>query len=74
MEKDVLKEFGMADRNEVVSFLKKLWNEQPTLCPKCGAVLEHMHKKAKKSNCDWKCPNCEAVYKTIHILDRLNER
>lgn len=74
MEKAVLLELGMSDRDEVVTFLKRLWTEQPTSCPKCGSTLAFMHKKAKKSNCDWKCPNCGMVYKTIDILNRLNER
>ena len=74
MEKDVLNELGISDRNEAVTFLKRLWSEQPTPCPKCGNTLEFMHKKAKKSNCDWKCAECGTVYKTIDILDRLNEK
>lgn len=74
MEKDVLLELGMSDRSEAVTFLKRLWNAQPTPCPKCGGTLEFLHKKAKKSNCDWKCPDCGAVYKTICILDQLNEK
>ena len=74
MENDVLRKLGMADRDEVLRFLKKLWDAQPTACPKCGGTLVYMHKKAKKSVCDWKCPDCNAVYKTIHILDELNER
>jgi len=73
MEKDILSELNMSDRAEAVAFLKRLWNEQPTPCPKCGETLGYMHKKAKKSPCDWKCPRCGAVYKTIDILDRLNE-
>ena len=69
MEQDILEELGMPDRNEALKFLKKLWNEQPVPCPQCGETLEFMHKKAKKSNCDWKCPGCGAIYKTIRILD-----
>ncbi len=74
MEHEVLKELGMKDREEVIIFLKKLWSEQPAQCPKCGSTLEILHKKAKKSNCDWKCPQCNEIYRTINILDRLNER
>lgn len=73
MEKDVLKELGMSNRNEVLIFLKKLWGEELTPCPKCGGTLEHLHKKAKKSNNDWKCPECNSIYKTINILYSLNE-
>lgn len=62
-------------RDEEVKLLKKLWNAQPTLCPKCGrAELEHLHKKAKKSDCDWKCPACGEIYRTINILKDLPEQ
>lgn len=64
----------MKDRNEVVSFIKRLLCEQPTPCPKCGAELTFLHQKAKKSNCDYKCPQYKAVYKSIRILDSLNEK
>lgn len=74
MEQDVLNELGMAERTEALAFLKRLWREQPAACPKCGETLEFMHKKAKKSNCEWKCPKCDTIYKTLRILDRLNER
>lgn len=74
MECEVLRALNMKDRTEVITFLKRLWNEQHTACLKCGAILIFMHKKAKKSNCDWKCPNCNTVYKTIHILNSLNEQ
>ena len=53
-------------RDEEVAFLKKL------ACPKCsGATLEHLHKKAKKSDCDWKCPACGELYRTIGMLKDL---
>ena len=59
-------------RDEEVKFLKKLWSEQPTICPKCGqAELVNLHKKAKKSNCDWKCPLCEEIYRTINMFKEL---
>lgn len=51
-------------RDEEVKLLKRLWSSQPTICPKCGgAQLEHLHKKAKKSDCDWKCPVCGMAMK-----------
>ena len=31
-------------------------------------------KKAKKDNCDWQCKMCNKTYKTIHLLDEINER
>ena len=56
-------------RAEEVAFLKRLWREEPTLCPKCGdAELVLLHKKAKKSNNDWKCPNCGEIYRTINMM------
>jgi uncharacterized protein with PIN domain len=73
MEKDVLEALGMKERSEAVSFLKQLWNGEAAACPKCGRLLEHLHQKAKKNNCDWICPGCREVYHTIRILDTLNE-
>ena len=59
-------------REEEVVFLKRLWTAQPTTCPKCDqATLEYLHKKAKKSNCDWKCPKCGEIYRTIGMLKDL---
>ena len=56
-------------REEEVAFLKRLWQEIPTVCPKCdGAELVLLHKKAKKSNCDWKCPSCGEIYRTIGMM------
>ena len=56
-------------REEELAFLKKLWQEEPVICPKCsGAPLEHLHKKAKKSNNDWKCPACGEIYRTINLF------
>ncbi len=62
----------MKNRNEVVSFLKSLWNEKPMPCPICGGKLDFLHKKAKKNNCDWICTDCGKRYNTIKILDRIN--
>ena len=62
-------------REEELRFLKGLWQGQPTLCPKCGkAELVLLHKKAKKSNNDWKCPNCEWVCRTINLFMELPDR
>lgn len=61
-------------REEEVRFLKRLWLKQPAVCPKCGeATLEYLHKKAKKSDCDWKCPTCGEIYRTIRMLKELPE-
>lgn len=56
-------------REEEVRFMKRLWREEPTVCPKCGgAELTYLHKKAKKSSNDWKCPSCGEIYRTIGML------
>ena len=58
-----------------VRLLKKLWASQPVTCPKCGsAQLEHLHKKAKKSDCDWRCPACGEIYRTIKMLKELQSK
>jgi tRNA(Ile2) C34 agmatinyltransferase TiaS len=58
-----------SSREEEVKLLKRLWTSQPTVCPKCGqATLEYLHKKAKKSDTDWKCPACREIFRTIRML------
>lgn len=73
MERVTLKELKMNSRGEVLAFLKKLWKEEKVSCPICGETLELLHKKAKKDDCDWQCKHCDKVFKTIHLLDELNE-
>jgi len=73
MEKDVLEMFKMTDRREAVAFLKSMWNETPQPCPMCGGKLDFLHKKAKKSNCDWICTVCGQRFDTIKILNQLND-
>ena len=59
-------------REEEVELLKRLWASQPTLCPRCGREeLVPLHKKAKKGDCDWKCPGCGEIYRTICMLKEL---
>jgi len=72
MERVLLGELGFRTRSETLIFLKKLWRQEETACPVCGCVLEPLHKKAKKSDCDWQCRNCDKTYRTIHLLDELN--
>lgn len=61
-----------SSRKDEVAFLKKMWQEQNVLCPKCNSgTLEHLHKKAKKSNTDWMCPKCGEIYRTIRLLKEL---
>ena len=62
-------------REEELQFLKKLWAAQPAQCPKCGQTpLEHLHKGARKSDCDWKCPACGEIYRTIRMFMELPDR
>ena len=72
MEKDILDKLKMNSRDEAVSFLKSLWTETLQHCPLCGGKLDFLHKKAKKSNCDWICTVCGERYDTIKILKQLN--
>lgn len=74
MEKDILNKLKMNSRDEAVSFLKSLWNEETQSCPICDGKLDFLHKKAKKSNCDWICTVCGERYDTIKILKQLNDR
>ena len=73
MERVTLKELKMNSRGEVLAFLKKLWKEEKASCPMCGEPLELLHKKAKKDDCDWQCRHCDKAFKTMHLLDELNE-
>ena len=73
MEQVKLKELKFASRDDALSFLKKLWREEETDCPICGEKLELLHKKAKQNDCDWQCRKCDKTFKTIHMLDELNE-
>ncbi|MBE6882807.1 MAG: hypothetical protein E7489_07365 [Ruminococcaceae bacterium] len=62
-------------RDEEAAFLKNLWLGIPTACPECGFHnLEHLHKKAKKSNTEWKCPGCGKIFRTINMLKDLPEK
>lgn len=70
MERVTLKELKMNSRYEI---LKKLWKEEKVSCPICGETLELLHKKAKKDDCDWQCKHCDKAFKTIYLLDELNE-
>lgn len=68
-----LKQLGFSNREDAIRFLKKLWSEEGASCPICGNPLELLHKKAKKSNCDWQCKACDLTYKTISLLDEIND-
>ena len=73
MGKDILTKFKMNSREEAVSFLKSLWREEPQPCPLCKGKLDYLHKKAKKSNCDWICVSCKERYDTIKIVKMLDD-
>ena len=72
MERVLLRELGFKTRNETLAFLKRLWRQEKAACPICGNELELLHKKAKKSDCDWQCKNCNKTYKTMYLLDEIN--
>lgn len=74
MDRVKLGELHFSNRDEAVGFLKQLWNEEKIQCPICGENLEILHRKAKKSNCDWQCRKCDKTFKTIHLLDEINEQ
>ena len=74
MNRVLLKELNMKTRNEVLMFLKQLWNEDKVKCPLCDNNLELLHKKAKKNNSDWQCKNCNKTFKALYLLDELNEQ
>ena len=74
MERAALSELGFHTRDEALVFLKRLWRGQAVPCPLCGIELELLHKKAKKSDCDWQCRRCGKVFRTIALLDELNEQ
>ena len=59
-------------RDSEIALMKKLWRSENVVCPKCGkATLTHLHRKAKKSDCDWKCPSFGDIYRTITMLKQL---
>ena len=74
MERVLLKELDMTSRKEVLTFLKRLWRQEKTPCPFCGAELELLHQKAKKSTSDWQCRSCDRTFKTLYLLDELNRQ
>lgn len=73
-ERKGVKRMYTESRKTEIAFLKKLWRGEKVDCPKCGeAVLTHLHRKTKKSDCDWKCPSCGEVYRTINMLKQLQK-
>lgn len=74
MERAMLRELGFSARGEALRFLKRLWRGEAEPCPLCGKELELLHRKAKKSDCDWQCRRCGKVFRTIALLDEVNEQ
>ena len=74
MEKDILNKLKMNNREEIVEFLKSLWSEKTKPCPLCAGKLDFLHKKVKKSNCDWICTVCGERYNSIKIFNQLNNK
>lgn len=74
MQQVKLRELNMKSRSEALSFLKKLWDGEGADCPICGHELETLHKKTKKGNCDWQCKSCDKTFKTIQLLDEINQQ
>lgn len=66
--------FATSGGNAMGKANENLWVGEPQPCPLCGGVLDFMHKKAKKSNSNWKCTSCGKVYKAIDILEELPDR
>ena len=53
------------------SFLKKLWNGEKVMCPKCNKeYLIPLHNKRKDRD-DFQCPNCSEIYRTINIFNNI---
>ena len=53
------------------TILKKLWNGEKVLCPKCnGDYLISLHKK-KNNKDDFQCPKCKQVFRTINIFNKM---
>ena len=53
------------------TFLKKLWNGEKVMCPKCNkGYLIPLHKKKNNSD-DFQCPNCNEIYRTISIFNNM---
>ena len=74
MERVLLRELGFKSRNEALTFLRRLWRQEKVACLICGNEFELLHKKANKSDCDWQCKNCNKTYKTMYLLDEINEQ
>ena len=53
------------------TILKKLWNGEKVLCPKCKEdYLIPLHKK-KKDHDDFLCLKCREVFRTIAIFNKM---
>ena len=53
------------------TILKKMWNGEKVMCPKCNEeYLIPLHKK-RKDNEDFKCPKCGEIFRTISIFNKM---
>ena len=74
MDRARLGELNFGSRQEAMGFLKRLWRREGADCPVCGQGLELLHRKAKSSDLDWMCRKCGRVFRTLALLDEVNEQ
>ena len=74
MEPITLSELRADSRAQALRFLKTLWRGEAAACPICGNPLSLLHRKAKKSDCDWQCVPCKKVFRTVRLLEELNRQ
>ena len=74
MKRTALNDLNMNTREEVLSFLRTLWDDKNPVCPLCGNELKLLHSKAKKDDSDWQCTNCNRSFRSINLLVELNEK
>lgn len=64
----------MTEHSKKADLIKRLIIGEETICPNCNkAVLQHFHKKAKKSNTDYLCPNCGTRFQVIRMMKELDK-
>ena len=53
------------------NILKKLWNGEKVMCPKCNEdYLIPLHKN-RKDNDDFQCSKCKEIFRTINIFNKM---
>ena len=53
------------------NILKKLWNEEKVICPKCNEDYLIPLNKKKKNNDDFQCHKCKEIFRTISIFNKM---